>query len=264
MSRQALVLDGLWYSLCPSFSQLTLRRSAPLLRPRQRCSKKSSPPTIRSAAPTPAPILTSRRYYSSDTRSSDRFGIDKGTSVSETPRNASSRLPTPPLPSNAHESTTTVDMDEPVKPYCIGEGKSVTENSQDAASPRSDSQVPFNKSPKPKGRSRAPKKQYEQLWKKSQSELEAILQGEENPGFVGTIEALRALIRDRHVKPRARHYKAMIQANTDNTLGSVNSVHHLLQEMEDNDITADSGTLHAALQVGYGSWKPDSSGFELY
>lgn len=264
MSRQALVLDSLWYSLCPSFSQLTLRRSAPLLRPRQRCSKKSSPPTIRSAAPTPAPILTSRRYYSSDTRSSDRFGIDKGTSVSETPRNASSRPPTPPLPSNAHESTTTVDMDEPVKPYCIGEDKSVTENLQDAASPRSDSQVPFKESPKPKGRSRAPKKQYEQLWKKSQSELEAILQGEENPGFVGTIEALRALIRDRHVKPRARHYKAMIQANTDNTLGSVNSVHHLLQEMEDNDITADSGTLHAALQVGYGSWKPDSSGFELY
>ncbi|KAJ5150163.1 Ribonucleoprotein LSM domain eukaryotic/archaea-type [Penicillium atrosanguineum] len=42
---------------------------------------------------------------------------------------------------------------------------------------------------------------------------------------------------------------AMIQANTDNTLGNVNSVHHLLQEMEDNDIAADSGTLHAALQA---------------
>lgn len=251
MSRQALVLDGLWYSLCPSFSQLTLRRSATSLRPRQRYSKTCSPPTIRLAASTPTPILTPRRYYSSRPRPSERSDIGDATSVSENPQDASAHQPKPRLPSNTHHDITTVSIEELSKPSYADEGNSVSESSQDASSPRSDPQISSNGSPNPKRRSRPLRKEYGQLWKKSQSDLEAILQGEENPGFVGTIEVLRSLIRDRHVEPRARHYKAMIQANTDNTLGNVNSVHHLLQEMEDNNIAADSGTLHAALQVRY-------------
>ncbi|KAJ5324939.1 hypothetical protein N7476_003539 [Penicillium atrosanguineum] len=249
MSRQALVLDGLWYSLCPSFSQPTLRRSAPLLRPRQRYSKARSPPTIRLSAPTPTPTLTPRRHYSSHARPSEEKHIGNSTPVSENPRDASTQCPNPRLPSNIHHDITTVSIDELNKPYFTDEGNSVTESYEDDSSQRSDPGISSNDPPKPKQRSRPLRKEYGQLWKKSQSDLEAILQGEENPGFVGTIEVLRSLIRDRHVEPRARHYKAMIQANTDNTLGNVNSVHHLLQEMEDNDIAADSGTLHAALQA---------------
>ncbi|KAJ6125675.1 hypothetical protein N7523_003295 [Penicillium sp. IBT 18751x] len=249
MSRQALVLDGLWFSLCPSFSQLTLRRSAPSLRPRQKYSKTSSPPTCRLAAPTPTPILTSRRYHSSRTKISEHSGTGDAVSASEDPQDASAHRSNPRLPSSTHQDITTVSDDELSKPSYADEGNSVTESSQDASSPRANPQSLSNGSHKPKQRSRPLRKEYGQLWKKSQSDLEAILQGEENPGFVGTIEVLRSLIRDRHVEPRARHYKAMIQANTDNTLGNVNSVHYLLQEMEDNDIAADSGTLHAALQA---------------
>ncbi|KAJ5133231.1 Ribonucleoprotein LSM domain eukaryotic/archaea-type [Penicillium atrosanguineum] len=218
-------------------------------RERGRGGGPRSPPTIRLSAPTPTPTLTPRRHYSSHARPSEEKHIGNSTPVSENPRDASTQCPNPRLPSNIHHDITTVSIDELNKPYFTDEGNSVTESYEDDSSPRSDPGISSNDPPKPKQRSRPLRKEYGQLWKKSQSDLEAILQGEENPGFVGTIEVLRSLIRDRHVEPRARHYKAMIQANTDNTLGNVNSVHHLLQEMEDNDIAADSGTLHAALQA---------------
>jgi hypothetical protein len=91
---------------------------------------------------------------------------------------------------------------------------------------------------------------------KSESELEALLQRSNKPlNFLATTQVLQALIHDRHVEPRARHYKAMIQANTDITAGRPHAVRQLLEEMEDNNIAADSGTLHAALQVRDRSWK---------
>lgn len=69
------------------------------------------------------------------------------------------------------------------------------------------------------------------------------------PTVVSAVQILRALIRDRHVRPDTRHYKALILANTDAERGSPENVRELLSEMEANRITADSGTLHAALQV---------------
>jgi pentatricopeptide repeat protein len=57
------------------------------------------------------------------------------------------------------------------------------------------------------------------------------------------------LIRDRHVRPEVRHYRALILANSDAERGSPEVVRQLLSEMEKNGIPADSGTLHAALQV---------------
>jgi hypothetical protein len=90
---------------------------------------------------------------------------------------------------------------------------------------------------------------------KSGSELEALLQRDKPLDFLATTQVLQALIRDRHVEPRARHYKALILANTSTTAGRPNAVRQLLEEMEDNNIAADSGTLHAALQVRDRSWK---------
>jgi hypothetical protein len=81
--------------------------------------------------------------------------------------------------------------------------------------------------------------------------LEARLQDvvDRRPNIRHITQILRLLIRDRHVQPNARHYKALILANTDNERGSPQLVRGLLEEMESNGITADSGTLHGALQV---------------
>jgi hypothetical protein len=62
-------------------------------------------------------------------------------------------------------------------------------------------------------------------------------------------QILRALISLRRIQPKARHYRALIQANTASWHGSPENVRMLLNEMEENGITADSATLHAALQV---------------
>ncbi|KAH8424700.1 pentatricopeptide repeat protein [Aspergillus melleus] len=89
------------------------------------------------------------------------------------------------------------------------------------------------------------------LKRKPTARLEAQLQEltTKRPKVVGAVQILRALIRDRHVRPDTRHYKALILANTDSERGSPENVRDLLSEMEENKITADSGTLHAALQV---------------
>jgi hypothetical protein len=87
----------------------------------------------------------------------------------------------------------------------------------------------------------------------SNESLEVRLQDvvDRKPNIRHITQILRLLIRDRHVTPNARHYKALIVANTDNERGSPQLVRGLLEEMENNGITADSGTLHGALQVCY-------------
>ncbi|GES57050.1 pentatricopeptide repeat protein [Aspergillus terreus] len=69
------------------------------------------------------------------------------------------------------------------------------------------------------------------------------------PRILSATQILRILIRDRHVRPEVRHYRALILANSDPERGSPDAVRHLLAEMEENGIPADSGTLHAALQA---------------
>jgi hypothetical protein len=90
------------------------------------------------------------------------------------------------------------------------------------------------------------------LLNKPDHALEALLQymADKQPNLRHTTQVLRLLIRDRHIRPTARHYKALILANTDCERGSPEIVRGLLEEMEENGITADSGTLHGALQVG--------------
>jgi uncharacterized protein (UPF0147 family) len=91
----------------------------------------------------------------------------------------------------------------------------------------------------------------EDLLKWTNEGLETRLQyvTEKKPNIRHITQILRLLIRDRHVRPNARHYKALIIANTDNERGSPQVVRELLEEMESNGVTADSGTLHGALQV---------------
>lgn len=60
---------------------------------------------------------------------------------------------------------------------------------------------------------------------------------------------LREIFRSRHVSPNSQHYKALILANIDRKRGSSEHVRELIREMEAKDITADSATLHAALEV---------------
>ncbi|KAK2756761.1 hypothetical protein FQN54_005207 [Arachnomyces sp. PD_36] len=89
------------------------------------------------------------------------------------------------------------------------------------------------------------------LEERSTNNLENLLQDhvEDCPTVAGTIRILQVLIRDRQIKPQVRHYRALILANTDPQRGSPIQVRKLLQEMEQNGVPADSGTLHGALKV---------------
>ncbi|KAI5307070.1 hypothetical protein KEM56_005019 [Ascosphaera pollenicola] len=67
--------------------------------------------------------------------------------------------------------------------------------------------------------------------------------------LLGTLRILRELIGNRGIRPTAAHYKALILSNVDGMSGSARNVRMLLEEMEANNIPADSPTLHAALRV---------------
>lgn len=214
MSRRALILDGLWYSLCPSFTQLAISRPALLSRPRKQSSRPRSPPAIRIAA---AP---SRRCYSSNTSRLRELGNVESNTATEYSRNSSTPDVEPRSPSDEHFEN----------PRRTG----TAENEEDL-----EGSEPW------KGTARV----YRVLEEKPKSYLEAYLQRDKTPNIQAATQVLRALIRDQHVQPRARHYKALIRANSDSVRGSPDAVRGLLEEMEANDIAADSGTLHAALQV---------------
>lgn len=71
----------------------------------------------------------------------------------------------------------------------------------------------------------------------------------ESPNVNSASQILRILVRDRRIRPGVRHYRALILANSDARHGSPGVLRALLEEMEKHGIPADSGTLHAALQV---------------
>jgi len=209
MSRRALVFDGLWYSLCPSFSFSTLSRPAPFL-------KKLRPPLGLPVAAKSPP----RRCYK---RKAGGF-VDLNHISDRTTPNASklkpSPHPEPQLPSNEatnHEQDTISAPDSTV-------GRRLRQPSR---------RVPIN------------------ISEKTTDELKSMLEtvALKSPNIRHTSSILRVLIRDRHIKPTARHYRALILANTDSERGSPDMVRLLLEEMENNGIAADSGTLHSALQV---------------
>lgn len=80
----------------------------------------------------------------------------------------------------------------------------------------------------------------------------------ESPNVNSASQILRILVRDRHIRPGVRHYRALILANSDARHGSPGVLRALLEEMEEHGIPADSGTLHAALQVCESSLFPGS------
>lgn len=89
------------------------------------------------------------------------------------------------------------------------------------------------------------------LKQRTNGNLENTLQNvvEKCPSHSAALEVVTELVRNRHVLPETRHYRAMILANTQCIKGSAKQVEALLDDMEKNGIVADSGTLHAALKV---------------
>ncbi|KAJ5273347.1 hypothetical protein N7478_008472 [Penicillium angulare] len=221
MTRPTLVLDGLWLSLCPSFNQLALGSGARLARRHQHIPEQC---LLRLNRSTP---VDSRRYY----RSRPKETPDND-SPSESPRsefvslNSSPSNPTSPPKSNDDSIPKST-----YGPYFV--------SAEDGGDPKR--MVRVRQYP------RVPES-YDQ---KSTTSLENMLRyiTAKDPHVKSTMQVLRALIRDRKVEPHARHYRALILANCDCKFGSPEAVRGLLQEMEENNITADSGTLHAALKA---------------
>ncbi|KAL2832960.1 hypothetical protein BDW59DRAFT_138972 [Aspergillus cavernicola] len=90
-----------------------------------------------------------------------------------------------------------------------------------------------------------------QLKDQTTPELETKLRklASNKPLVANAMQILRLLIRDRTIHPEARHYKWLMQSNSDPERGSPLIIRRLLEEMEENGIPADSGTLHAVLQA---------------
>ncbi|KAL2872706.1 pentatricopeptide repeat protein [Aspergillus lucknowensis] len=84
----------------------------------------------------------------------------------------------------------------------------------------------------------------------SRPKLEATLHriAEYSARMHAALQILRLLIRDRKARPKTRHYKWLIQCNSDPERGSPILVRQLLSEMQEYNIPIDSGTFHAALQ----------------
>ena len=64
-----------------------------------------------------------------------------------------------------------------------------------------------------------------------------------------TRHLVHLLVHERGEQPDIRHYYALIIANTDPALGSVEDVERLLQEMEQCEMTMDASMYHAILKV---------------
>ncbi len=224
MSRRVLVLDGLWYSLCPSFSPLALTRPNPPLKQRNPSSGPSPPPALRISAP------PRNRCYSSNAIKNGARVISKDAS-SRDPINTTS----PPVAESISLPDRLWENDHDGFDY----RDSFKNHDEEALSAKRKKAV--NKWP---GVSKY-------AAEKSNDSLESLLQTEmaKKPNITSATNILRLLIRDRGVKPSARHYKALILANSDALHGSPMFVRNLLEEMEKQGIAADSGTLHAALQV---------------
>ncbi|KAJ5923930.1 hypothetical protein N7466_008117 [Penicillium verhagenii] len=213
MSRQALVFDGLWHSLCPSFNRLPLGRPSYLLKSRKYSSRPCPQPAIRIAPKVP------RRYYASQ---------DKEIGDSSTPDEKLTHI----LHSNNDDPTSSPE------PKSKPQFKPNPHEADNADRPLRKPRMPLPRVP-------------DSFYTKSAAELESMLRRmmTKQPNIIGATQILRALIRDHKTEPHTRHYQALILAHCDHQMGSPEVVQHLLQEMEENGVTADSGTLHAALKA---------------
>lgn len=217
MSRRALVLDGLWYCLCPSFSVSACNRPISVFSaPRRRNTRPNGPRSF-------APITSLRRCYSSDFP-----GIGGGhTETIQDYQHGAPPAPDPiiQLPSN-NGPNSWEDGDEP----CEQETKSRPAREE----------------------YKRPHRVPENFNEMTNEEMEQLLENltAKSPTIRPVTHVLRTLVRDRHVHPGPRHYRALMLANTDARRGTPDLVRDLFREMDKHCITADSATLHAALQVG--------------
>ena len=234
MLPEPIIYDGLWRCLCPSFNAAPLYSTKALLRPRKRTTTKQIGTRVK--------LSTSRQRYShghirgnqviTKTDEDDRkiiseCGYTKGQKTKHNSNNdddgdgGGGDSPTSIMPAKGSA------FNKLVKEY-LGSG-----SLQYSAKALTD--VP------------------EGYMNKSTQYLEGKLQElmVRSPSMNVATQILRCLIRDRHVFPQVRHYRALILANTDDMRGSPETVRILLSEMEKNRIPTDSGTLHAALQVGF-------------
>lgn len=199
MPQRKLILDGLWYCLCPSFNA-TLRRPGVSLIKGKRDLQSGRLPTR-----TPLP----RRCYSSSTPA----GADNGSNGTKTAPDNASTTDSSTAQRNSYYEQSAPSKTETHPDHFIG--------------------VPEN------------------LAGQSTANLESRLKelSPRGPRVHSTMQILHTLVRMRHVRPGVRHYRALILANADPERGSPDVLRGLLKEMEENGIPADSGTLHAALQV---------------
>ncbi|KAJ5599170.1 hypothetical protein N7450_000237 [Penicillium hetheringtonii] len=223
MSRRTLVLDGLWYSLCPSFTARSLNGPSLFLRTKQQSSGVFTPAVTHPAQ------SSSRRCYTSD--------HSGGHKIANPYPSSSSNVTTSSPTSNETVANPETLSEEDFKQY-----PSTTDMLDDRR------EKELQRLYKEAMQNPATPGLYESL---PTSFLERKLQEDmaRNPRIGDAERFFRVLIRDRKIKPTARHYKALILANCDYTFGSSVAVQRLLNEMDSNNIAMDSGTLHAALQA---------------
>ncbi|PYI08270.1 pentatricopeptide repeat protein [Aspergillus sclerotiicarbonarius CBS 121057] len=215
MPRTTLVLDGLWYCLCPSFSAATLNRAPSSLTTGKRIPKFHRLSVLGSSTPSP-------------------------------PRRCLSNLS--PKPTDANILIVEDDENQNTVSGSTPDQKSL--DSHDADAQNKDVRpgallTPMERLTKPPP---GVPKYFKHL---PSHRLEHRLQERvaRHPRVLSATQILRVLILDRHIRPEMRHYRGLIFANSDPERGSPRAVRELLKEMEENGIPADSGTLHAALQV---------------
>jgi hypothetical protein len=93
---------------------------------------------------------------------------------------------------------------------------------------------------------------FKELQSQSIGDLETLLEQSTSRGRIDiskTVAILKELLQRHRVPPTTRHYKAYLLTNVDRQHGSAKNVRRLLGEMAKQGITADSATLHAALEV---------------
>lgn len=100
----------------------------------------------------------------------------------------------------------------------------------------------------------SPPRNFKELQSQSIGDLETQLEQSTSRGRIDTsktVAILKELLQRHRVTPTTRHYKAYLLTNIDRQHGSAKNVRDLLEEMAKQGITADSATLHAALEVSY-------------
>ena len=221
MSSKALHVDGLWLCLRPAFSHAAATRSTSVL-PRQKWVKT----TARSMSTSSPCAAFSELHSVSD------------TSIPSTPS-------TPSTPSDGASKVIRHRPGMTEREHAIHHRKMIQKQKQDRieamshqwSSPRDwqlQRRIPID-------------------WdRRSDSNLGTLLETvvKEFPNYATAVRLAKELFEVRGVKPTTRHYASMIYANSEAEKGNPYQVRRLLEDMEENDIMADSRTFHAALRVG--------------